>query len=281
MKNIMNNIKLPFQFLISFFLLTLVACNGNQEEIPLPPTSDNANFSYSIDPDNPNKIIFSAQPNVETWYTHWSFGDNTSAEGLQAEKIFFLKGAYEVRFKIFTESGTAETTQIISIAEDIIGPNLIENGELDNDSEWTILPISGGAEVTFQNGTAIWTGGGWGHVGIYQLIEVEANTTYQIQMDVAGSGMSDCWFEVYVGKVMPMDGVDYTDGGIRLGLNTWDGCGSDPFEGPLIALSCSNGGGDGTFEFPNPESVYLVIRSGGADLGAEGVTVDNISIRAL
>jgi hypothetical protein len=277
----MKNIKFPIQFLIYFLLLTLVACNSEEEEMAIAPTSDNANFSYSFDPDNANRVIFTGQPNVDTWFTHWNFDDNTAGEGLQVEKLFFLKGDYEVRFKIYTEGGTAETVQTISIVEDIIGSNLVENGELDGDQSWTVLPISGGAEVAFQNGAATWTGGSFGHVGIYQAMEVEANTTYQIQMDVAGSGMSDCWFEVYVGTAIPMDGVDYTAGGIRLGLNTWDGCGSDPFDGPLTVLTCSNGGGDGTFEFPNTANVYLVIRSGGGDFGTTGVSVDNISIRGL
>lgn len=277
----MKNIITSFPLLLSSFLLVLVACNGNKEEVTIAPTSENAKFTYTIDPENANRIIFTAQPDVETWYTHWNFDDNTSAEGLYAEKLFFLKGEYEVRFKIFTTGGTAESFQTISIAEDIIGPNLVENGTFDDESVWTVLPISGGAEVAFQNGAARWTGGGWGHVGIYQKMDLEANTTYQIQMDVSGSGMSDCWFEVYVGTATPQAGVDYFDGGIRLGLNTWDGCGRDPFDGPLSSLSCSNGGGDGTFEFPNNVTAYLVIRSGGADLGTDGVTVDNISVRAL
>lgn len=277
----MKNIKFPIQLLTYFLLITLMACNGSDEEMTVAPSIDNANFSYTYAPDNANLVIFTAQPNVETWYTHWNFGDNTAAEGLQVEKLFYLAGEYEVKFKIFTEGGTAETTQTISIAEDIIGANLIENGEFDDDSSWNILSISGGVDVTFQNGNVLLAGGGWGHAGIYQAMEVEANTTYQIQMDVKGGGMADCWFEVYAGKVVPMDGVDYTDGGIRLGLNTWDGCGVDPFDGPLTALSCSNGGGDGTFEFPNNETVYLVIRSGGGNLGTDGVTIDNISVRAL
>ena len=276
----MKNIKFSIQILMGFLLLSLTACN-DEENLPTPPTSDDVNFTYTVDPDNANRIIFNGTANVETWYTHWNFDDNTSAEGMQAEKTFFLKGDYEVRFKIFTEGGTAEKIQIISIAEDIIGPNLVENGELNNENGWTVLPISGGVEVAFQGGNATWTGGGWGHVGIYQTIEVEANTTYQIQMDVAGSGMSDCWFEVYVGTTTPMPGVDYTDGGIRLGLSTWDGCGSDAFSGPLTALSCSNNSGDGTFSFPNNVTAYFVIRTGGANLGTDGVTVDNISVRAL
>lgn len=278
----MKNIKFPIHFLLSLVLVIFIAsCEEETTEMTLPPTSDNAIFSYVVDPDNANNIIFTANPTVETWYTHWSFGDNTSAEGLQVEKLFYLKGEYEVRFKIFTEGGTTETTQTISIAEDIIGPDLVENGAFDDDSSWEILPISGGVDITFENGTAVWTGGGWGHVGLYQTMEVEANTAYQIQLDVAGSGMSDCWFEVYVGTVAPVAGMDYTDGGIRLGLNTWDGCGIDPFEGPLTLLTCSNGGGDGSFEFTAAVTAYLVIRSGGANLGDEGVTVDNISVREL
>ncbi|MDA7502311.1 hypothetical protein N8482_03455, partial [Chitinophagales bacterium] len=64
-------------------------------------------------------------------------------------------------------------------------------------------------------------------------------------------------------------------------LNTWDGCGAEAFDGPLTALSCSNGGGDGSFEFSEDGTAYFVIRSGGAGLGTEGITVDNITIREL
>ena len=277
----MKNIKYTLSLLVCFSLFFITACSSDEEDVIVAPTSSNAMFSYTIDPDNANRIVFAGEPTMKTWYTHWNFGDNTSAEGIQTEKLFYLKGDYEVKFKIFTDGGTAETTQTISIAEDITGSNLLENGELNDSSSWTVLPIGDGADVVFENGTAVWSGGGWGQVGIYQSITVEANTTYQIQLDIAGSGMTDCWFEVYVGTVAPTAGVDYTDGGIRLGLNTWDGCGSEPFDGPLTSLSCSNGGGDGTFEFPNDATAYFVIRSGGADLGTDGVTVDNITLRAL
>jgi hypothetical protein len=279
----MRNITFPIHGLLYFFLATMLACStSGDDEITVAPTSEDAAFSYTLDPENPNRVLFKAAPSIETWYTHWSFGDNTSAEGTQAEKIYFLAGDYKVRFKIFTEGGTAENIQTVSIAQDIIGPNLVKNGEFDNDDEfWSILQISGGAEVKLENGTATWSGGSWGHVGIYQAIDIEANTTYQINMDISGSGMSDCWFEVYMGTTAPVDGVDYNDGGIRLGLNTWDGCGSEPFNGVFTELTCSNGGGDGTFEFPQAVTAYLVIRAGGADFGAEGVSIDNIAVREL
>jgi hypothetical protein len=277
----MFNIHHKFQQGIIFLLsLFLVASCTTPEPIPIPPpTSEDAAFTISIDSENPNKLSFSANPSVETWYTHWSFGDKTSAEGLTAEKLYPLSGDYDVRFKIFTEGGTAESIQTVSIEKDLLGPNLIKNGEFEGDESWTVLPISPGVEVAFEDGTASWSGGGWGQEGIYQAIEVEANTVYQINMDIVGGGLNDCWFELYAGKVVPSPGNDYTDGGIRLGLNTWDGCGRDPFDGLFTDVSCT--GGDGTFEFPTAGTVYIVLRGGGDNYGTKGVTIDNVSVRAL
>lgn len=266
-----------------FLLLALLlsaGCATDDDPVAVPaPSSEEATFTYTTDPENPNTLVFSASPEVETWYTHWSFGDNTAAEGLEVTKTYPLSGEYEVRFKIFTDGGTAESTQMVSIESDLLGPNLIQNGEFEGDDAWTILPISNGVEVAFENGAVSWSGGGWGQEGIYQAIEVEANQVYQINMEVTCNGLSDSWFEVYAGKTVPVDGVDYTDGGIRLGLNTWDGCGAEPFEGLFTAFSCS--GEDGTFQFTEGGTVYLVIRGGGADYGTNGVTIDNVSVRQL
>ena len=277
MKHLVQRIKFPSKLLFVLSILVVYGCTSEEEQA-VPPTSEDAQFTYTFDSENQNKVIFTGTPSVDTWYTHWDFGDNTAAEELQVEKEYFLKGDYDVRFKIFTEGGTAETVKTVSIEKDIIGPNLVENGELEGDDSWNVLSISGGVDVEFKNGTAVWTGGGGGHVGIYQPVSIEANTVYQVNMDIAGSGLTDSWFEVYVGTVVPMDGVDYTDGGMRLGLNTWNGCGVDPFDSSFSAISCQ---GDGIFEFPSSVEAYLVIRGGGADYGATGVTVDNISIRAL
>ncbi len=262
-------------------MFTVTSCESDEEPVLIPPTAENAKFTFSYDPDNPNRVIFTGQPDVETWYTHWDFGDNSAAEGNEVSRIYPISGEYEVRFKIFTESGTAYSTQIVAIEFDLIGPNLVENGTMDSEASWTILPISGGVEVTFADGGATWTGGGWGHVGIYQEIEIEGDKLYQIDMEVSGGGLSDVWFEVYMGTAAPSPGNDYTDGGIRLGLNTWDGCGVDPFDGLLTLLTCSNGGGNGTFEFPNDVTAYLVIRSGGGNFGTDGVFIDNVTVRSV
>jgi hypothetical protein len=274
-----NTNKLSLLLVLLALLFVFSACTEEEDMVLLPPSAESANFAYTLNPDNPNEVTFTAQPDVDTWYTHWDFGDNTAGEGTDATKLYFLAGDYDVRFKIFTDGGTAEMVQTVSIENDIVGPNLIQNGALDGDDFWNVLPISVGVEVAFQDGAATWTGGSFGHVGIYQEIQVEANQEYQINMDMVGSGLTDCWFEVYVGTTVPMAGVDYNDGGIRLGLNTWNGCGRTPFDAQFTAISCVGEGG--TFEFPTATTAYLVIRGGGADYGDTGVTVDNISIRPL
>jgi hypothetical protein len=264
---------------IGLLCCTLACSNNNDLDETVAPTSENATFTYVFDSEDPNKVLFTGQPDVTTWYTHWSFGDNTSAEGMEVSKVYPLKGEYPVRFKIFTEGGTAESVQSIFIEADKLGPNLVLNSTFDGSDSWNILPITDGVDISFENEAVVWRGGSWGHAGIYQEVQLEANQTYQVNMDISGSGLTDCWFEVYVGTETPTPGVDYADGGIRLGINTWEGCGSEPFEGLLSNIACT--GGDGTFEFSSAVTAYLVIRSGGVDFGETGVTVDNVSLRPL
>ncbi len=247
----------------------------------IPPTSEDAIFTISYDAENPNKVYFVAKPAVPTWYTHFSFGDKTSFdEGLETSKVYLKKGEYDVEFKIYTEGGTASSIQTVIIDSDFAGPNILRNGDFtDGDEYWTILPISDGVSVSMENNNAQWTGGGWGQQGIYQAVHVLPNNQYQISMDIKGSGLSDSWFEVYIGMEPPVPGQDYSDGGMRLVLNTWNGCGNEPFDGPFSDYSC--GGSGAIFEFPTEGTAYFVIRGGGANYGDTGVTVDNIAIRSL
>jgi len=278
----MKTIKYLISFFIISILFTVAGCSDDLDKGAIPPTSEDATFSYSFDPENPNKVYFTAEPAVSTWYTHWSFGDNTAYDkGLETSKVYLKKGEYEVKFKIFTEGGTASFIQTIIIESDFEGPNILRNGAFDDGNEfWTVLPISDGVDVSFDNNEAHWTGGGWGQVGIYQPIHVLANNLYQMTMDINISGLSDSWFEVYVGMEAPViGGPDYSDGGMRLALNTWDGCGSEPFEGDFSEISCVGSGA--TFKFSTEGTAYLVIRGGGADYGDIGVILDNIAIRSL
>jgi PKD repeat protein len=274
----MKTIQFLSRFLFLGIILFSLGC-AEEDYVAKAPMSEDAAFSFEFDSENPNKVLFTANPAIDTWYTHWDFGDNSSAEGMESSKIYLKKGDYDVRFKIYTEGGEAEFIQTIVINEDFQGPNILQNGEFNGASPWTILPISGGVDVSFDDNNAHFTGGNWGQVGIYQAVNVLANNLYQISMDIKGGPLSDSWFEVYVGQAIPEPGVDYADGGIRMGLNTWEGCGAEPFDGDFNDISCVGTGA--TFKFPSAGTAYIVIRGGGASYGSAGVIIDNVAIRSL
>lgn len=260
--------------------LVIVSCSDSEEEVVrVPPTSEDLSFTFEVDADNPNIYHFTGQTSVQTWYEHWNFDDGTGAEGLEATKVFFKAGQYEVRFKIFTEGGSASVTQTIVIGQDFSGPDLIKNGGFDGEDFWTVVEIGGGVTTEISEGTASWQGGGWGNVALYQAVEVEANKEYEINMNIEGSGMSDSWFEIYIGSLEPVVNEDYNNGGILMALNTWDGCGGEEFSGTLSAIACVGDGGD--FSWPIDGVGYFVIKCGGADLGGTGVTVDNVAVRSF
>lgn len=274
MKAILN---IKYVLAIGLFMI-FSGCAEDDEVFPAP-TLEDAAFTFSIDPDNPNIISFNAVESDNNWYTHWDFGDGSSAEGYEANKVFLSAEDYYVRFKVFTKGGSAESTQTIVINEDFEGPNVLLNGEFNGSDEWTVLPISDGVDVSFDGDKAVWTGGEFGQVGIYQPVHVEANVPYQIDMEVSGDGLTDSWYEVYIGSETPVSGQDYAGGGMRMGLNTWTGCGNEPFEASLREISCV-GEGNGLVEFNTTGTVYLVIRGGGADYGS-GLSLDNVSMTPL
>ena len=127
------------------------------------------------------------------------------------------------------------------------------------------------------------TGGSWGHSAIYQAIQVQANKDYRFNMIVSGSGATDTWFEVYFGTAAPVQGNDYTSGGKQIGLSTWDGCGGAPFSGSLATIGCVGplAGMNGKVRFTQAGTIYLVIKTGGANLGTSGITIDNVEFRGI
>lgn len=275
----MKTIQFLSRFLMLGIILISTGCADDDKFVAYVPTSEDAAFSFTFSEENPNEVIFTPNTQVKTWYVHWDFGDDSSSEDFETRKIFLRKGDYDVRFKIFTDGGVAESIQTIVINQDFQGPNILLNGEFNGSDHWTILPISDNVDVNFTGDKAVWTGGNWGQVGIYQPVHVEANVPYQIDMEVSGSGLTDSWYEVYIGSEIPMSGQDYADGGIRLGLNTWSGCGNEPFNGLLTEISCV-GEGNGLVTFNTTGTVYFVIRGGGADYGT-GLSLDNVSITPL
>nr|WP_294899452.1 hypothetical protein [uncultured Pedobacter sp.] len=149
-------------------------------------------------------------------------------------------------------------------------------------TKWVNLKIANNGNVKFEinpNGTILASGGNGGHAGVYQTVEVRANKHYKIDLKVKGSGATDTWFEVYVSQTAPVQGSDYTAGGTRIGLNTWNGCGKTSFDGLLSAIKCSGSGN--TVSFATAGTAYIVIKSGGSSLGTAGITMSDIDFRRI
>ena len=262
--------KLPF-----LFALVMIIISGCEEDDNIPAST--IGFTSTV---NNLSVDFKSE-STNTRYFSWDFGDNTEpSKDMNPSHFYENEGTYTVTLTTTGRDGkvNTQTGQVTVTAPE----NFVKGGKMEaaDISNWTVLKISDGVDITFENGKAIARGGNWGHAGIYQAIQVEANQKYTFSALVAGNGASETWLEVYFGAVPPVQNSDYSSGGNQFGLSTWDGCGSAPFNGNLATLACAGAskGKDGEITFSQSGVVYLLIKTGGANLGVGGISIDNISL---
>lgn len=220
--------------------------------------------------------------------TRWDF-DKGAGYGIGkfVDTVFFPDaGVYNVKMQSMGKGGIYydATPQNVTVAtSDPNAGNLVQGGNMNADdaSKWTIHPISAGVDMELKDGKMLATGGGWGHAAFWQKLEVVAGKKYRFAMNIAGSGATNTWLEVYFGSAAPVAGSDYSDGGIRIAMNTWAGCGGTPFSGNIAAIGCEGElvGKNGEVTFTTSGSIYLFIKTGGENIGATGITFDNVEFR--
>lgn len=262
-------------------IFIFASCDKEEGKLAVAPAASDAIFSYTADAANSNSVTFTCDSKLSPWYIYWDLGSGSFGDGKTITKFFPEKGSYVVRMKIFTEGGTAESSQTITVNEDFKGQNLLKGGEMKtaDASNWTVLSISNGVNWNFGATGATASGGNGGHQGIYQAVTVEAGKKYKFDARVFGSGAADTWFEVYINEKAPVAGQDYSGGASLTGLNTWNGCGSSPFDGKLSAISC--GGAGNEIQFNKSGTVYVVIKTGGSNLGTTGITLTDVEFYAI
>lgn len=217
----------------------------------------------------------------------WSVGD-VEGENYQTGKVYkevFLPdaGTYMVSHMVTGIGGSMYTTSqpLTVTTPDLVAGNLILGGKLntaEDIAKWTVLNISpSNAAVDFADGKVTFTASGYAQKGIYQAVQVEAGKSYKIDLSVASNGVSNTWFEVYASPTAPVQGNDYSAGGMKLQISTWAGCGTSPFNGLLSVVGCGDFAHNNVVTFPDSGTVYLVIKCGG---GANpGISADNIEMR--
>lgn len=266
----------------------LIACQPDEigEGNGLEATEMDAGFTITDVADANNTYLLTANSSYLT--SSWDFGKGSGfVTGGTEETVFYPDaGTYTVQHKVTGIGGVSKTfAQTIDVeSSDPLAGNLVRGGKFENENdhaEWTVLNISAsGASWTFNENSATITASGYNQQAIYQAIEVVADKEYVIDMNVSGESNDETWFEVYAGREEPVQGSDYVDS-VVMGLNTWAGCGTGSFSGPLSTVGCvDNSFTDSignTVSFDTSGTIYLVIKCGGNQ--TNGITISNVEMR--
>ncbi len=288
MKNISKSLS---QFLIAAATLSLIASCKKAGVENRGLTESNLDASFTLTPVAGKTNTYLAQVKDSSYIlSKWDLGTGTAVVGNASQEVFLPDaGDYTITHYAVGKGGATFTaSQKITIAtSDPARGNLVKGGKFETAADeafWTRLTISAPAVVwTRANGKMTATGGSFGHSAIYQAIQVEANKDYRFAMTVSGSGATDTWFEVYFGTAVPVQNSDYSSGGIAIALNTWTGCGNTSFNGNIATIGCAGAlvGKGGKIRFAQSGTVYLLIKTGGANLGTTGISIDNVELRGI
>lgn len=247
-------------------------------------TSTNLTASFSVTPVAGKSNYYALKAN-ETGVLglKWDKGDGGGSNlGKAIDTVFYPDaGQYTITLTAIGKGGVQTTAnQSVTVAtSDPNAGNLVVGGKFQagDDAKWTHITISAGVTMAVSNGAMVALGGNGGHAAVYQAINVVAGKKYKVDMNVSGSGATDTWFEVYADFVTPVNGQDYPSSNKLISLNTWAGCGNKSFSGLLSVLSCSGSGN--TVTFTKSGTVYLLIKSGGSNLGSTGISFTNVTFR--
>lgn len=278
-------------------LINMVILNACQPEDSFKDNgvvSDELDASFTITPVQgvTNRYVLEAQSANGVLTNWWDSGDGSGKfRGKKSEEIFLPDaGTYTISHTavgIGGETFTSTQELIVELSDPNAG-NIIKGGKFatsEDIAQWSIGGTGSSDGVwTFANGKATLTASGWGGRGIYQAVDVIAGKTYKIDMLASStSGVSETWFEIYCGYSMPTTTGDYNEGGKLMTINTWAGCGGDPFSGKLSIIGCDLGvlaypNEPGKFVATTTGTAYLVIRGGGNDM-KNGITITNVEMR--
>jgi hypothetical protein len=268
-----------------FYVIGAAACLAGctpDNNAPALGSTPKVNFTVAqVSGVNNTFVCTAGTAGVFGWY--WSTGNGSPVAGTASDTIHFAQhGNYRIMLTAIGKGGYDTASQIVSVASDDLGKTVLQGGTLDtaSASAWTVLN-TGGLQTTFtftSNGLVVSNTGNT-NGGIYQAVQLQAGVNYKFSCNVSGSGMSNSWFEFYIGATVPTQGSDYTDNKIY-SLNTWSGCGKTAFDGNVVQIGCNGSGpSSGDFSVATSGTYYVVIKAGssGGTLGS-GVTVADIAL---
>lgn len=155
---------------------------------------------------------------------------------------------------------TIDDIKLIGGSVLVEGDNILAGSDMEDPSAWTVINVGlaptgvdfADGVLRFSNGTdAVQT-----NIGVWQEVNIKADQIYRFSATVNDPGSTGSWIEFYLDAAVPVDGVDYTTGAIT----------------PGSTVTFSEGG-----------TMYMLIKVGSWDgnLGPDGVTVDDVTLREL
>jgi len=287
-----TTIILKNSFLAVIAAIGFAACTPTEVDNGNPLTEGDLDASFTATAIDGNRYSVTAANDPDVQYHVWKWTTvggtvgGTAGEsrgGATKQFIFPTPGTYTVQHRAVGRTGGKSSMSELSfvVTTFALEENIVASPNFENSADWTVLNISNNNSVawTFNNGSATVSGGdtAYSGKGIYQAVPVTAGT-YLLDMHVEGAGSRDTWFEAYASATRPAQGGDYTTGGIKLGLNTWTGCGNTPFNGQFSALACTGSGANVTVA--EDGILYIVVKAGsGQNNGINSITISNVSLR--
>lgn len=259
----------------------------------LTPTNSDASFTVTKTSENHYRLTASNNNYIQS---KWDLGIGAFSPGPNIYDVFLPdEGTYNIQHQVVGQGGlvggTASQTITVPVSDPKAG-NLIKGNQFTNAadvSNWSFsFPNpSGTALWTFADNKATFTAKYWERNVMYQAVQVVEGQKYQADAIVSSkSGVSDSWFEIYVGYKKPSANEDYTGDGTDSswlrGINTWAGSGKVPFEKAKISVigSKNSNNPDGTFTATKTGTAYFAIRSGGNDM-KDGISITRVEFRGV
>ena len=273
-----------------FILLTIAFVSGScsKDDDSLESRTNNAEFSYEIDEEDPFTVHFNNE-SQDYEASYWRFGDDSGFSTEDSPSHTFpYGGVFEVILAVQGDGNGGEIRKIVEIVDPALQGERIEDGNFQNPDAWNVGPAGDDyamSTVEFtEEGLNISNEGeaALTNVVVWQEIQVEAGKEYYFNADVKGGGFLNSWVEFHFSNEKP-DGDDYAENNLW-SVNAWGGCGIEPFDGSILDISCAGDGGpEGIFTFEEGGTAYFVIKSGSWEgtLGPDGVTISDVTLIAV
>ena len=200
------------------FLIALSFAIGTSSCVPdtidgdgngLTPTNSDASFTVTKTSENHYRLTSSNNNYISS---KWDIGIGTFSPGPNVYDIFLPdEGTYDIGHQIIGQGGIVGGTATQKITVEKSDPkagNLIKGGKFMDATDvakWSLTfanpnGTDGFALWTWGAGSATFTATKWNRNVMYQAVEVVEGRKYQADAIVSSkSGVSDSWFEIYVG----------------------------------------------------------------------------------